>query len=195
MPSYGLEPQIVMTTPLLEGLDGVEKMSKSLGNYIGVTESAEVMYSKVLSISDELMWKYYTLLTDLSLPEIEAERAKDAPMASKMSLARRLVADFHGASAAPAAEAEWRQVHQERQAPTDMPERRIAPGAYKIHELLAAHGLAKSKSDAARLVRQRAVKRDGQALDGSAEVRAEAGVPFVVSVGPKTFVRFVVADD
>jgi tyrosyl-tRNA synthetase len=195
MPGYGLEAQIVMTTPLLEGLDGVEKMSKSLGNYIGVTEAPEVMYSKVLSISDELMWKYYALLTDLSPKDVDSERAKDTPMASKMSLARRLVADFHGPSAATAAEAEWRQVHQERQAPTDMPERRIAPGAHKIHELLAAHGLAKSKSDGVRLVKQRAVKRDGVVVDGKAEILAEAGVSFVISVGPKVFARFVVAED
>jgi tyrosyl-tRNA synthetase len=195
MPGYGLEPQIVMTTPLLEGLDGIEKMSKSLGNYIGVTEPPEVMYSKVLSTSDELMWKYFALLTDLSPGEIEAERAKAAPMASKMSLARRLVAGFHDEAAAAAAEDEWRQVHQKRQAPTDMPERRIAPGAYKIHELLAAHGLAKSKSDGVRLARQGAVKRNGRVLDAGTDIRAESGVPFVVSVGPKLFVRFVVADD
>jgi tyrosyl-tRNA synthetase len=184
-----------MTTPLLEGTDGVEKMSKSLGNYIGVTDPPEVVYSKLLSISDDLMWKYYTLLTDLSPGEIEAERAKDAPMASKMRLGRRLVADFHGAEAAPKAEAEWRRVHQERQAPTDIPMRRIAPGAYRIHELLAAHGLAKSKSDGARLVKQRAVKRDGVVLDGSAEIRVEAGAPFVLSVGPKLFVRFVAEEE
>jgi tyrosyl-tRNA synthetase len=194
MPGYGLEPQIVMTTPLLEGLDGVEKMSKSLGNYIGVTEAPEVMYSKVLSISDELMWKYYTLLTNLSTPEIEAERARAEPMASKMGLARRLVVDFHGAEAAARAETEWRRVHQERQVPSEMPVRRVAPGSYKVHELLAANGLAKSKSDAARLVKQRAVKRDGIVVEGSEEIRVQAGAPFVLSVGARIYVRFEAGD-
>jgi tyrosyl-tRNA synthetase len=192
MPSYGLEPQVVMTTPLLEGLDGVEKMSKSLGNYVGVTDSPETMYSKLLSISDELMWRYFLLLTDLEPRAIEEERAKAAPMASKMSLARRLVTDFHGAEAAAYAEAEWRRVHQDRQAPSEMPVKRIAAGRYKPHELLALHGLAKSRSEGARLVKQRAVKRDGIVVDGGEEIRAEAGGSFVVSVGPKVFVRFEV---
>jgi tyrosyl-tRNA synthetase len=191
MPAYGLEPQVVMTTPLLEGTDGVEKMSKSLGNYVGVTEDAETMYSKLLSISDDLMWRYYALLTDLEPREIEDERRRGAPMASKMALARRLVAGFHGEEAAVAADAEWRRVHQEGQAPSDMPVRRIAAGSYKPHELLALYGLAKSRSDGARLVKQRAVKRDGAVIDGS-EIRAEAGGSFVLSVGPKAFMRFEV---
>ncbi len=189
MPSYGLEPQIVMTTPLLEGLDGVEKMSKSLGNYVGVTDASDVMYSKILSISDELMWKYYNLLTDLSPREVETERAKGEPMSSKMSLARRLVTDFHGSTAAPLAEAEWRRVHQEHQAPSEMPVKQIAAGSYKAHEFLALHGLAKSKSDGVRLVRQRAVKRDGVVV-GTEEIRVEPGGSLVISVGAKVFVRF-----
>jgi tyrosyl-tRNA synthetase len=191
MPAYGLEPQVVMTTPLLEGTDGVEKMSKSLGNYVGVTEAPEAMYSKLLSISDDLMWRYYALLTDLEAREIEGERQKATPMASKMTLARRLVAGFHGEEAALHAEAEWRRVHQEGRAPSAMPVRKIAPGSYKPHELLALAGLAKSKSDGARLVKQRAVKRDGALIDGS-EIRAEDGGSFVLSVGPKAFVRFEV---
>src|SRR6185436_17559511 len=109
MPAYGLEPQVVMTTPLLEGTDGVDKMSKSLGNYIGVTEEPAVMFAKVLSISDELMWRYYLLLTDLSPSQIEAEKGRDEPMASKMALAGRIVSDFHGPEAARAAAVEWRR--------------------------------------------------------------------------------------
>ncbi len=100
MPSYGLEPQVVLTTPLLEGTDGVDKMSKSLGNYIGVTEPPETMYAKLMSISDDLMWRYYVLLTDLSAAELLAEQAAGRPMASKMALGRRIVADFHGEDAA-----------------------------------------------------------------------------------------------
>ena len=190
MPGYGLEPQIVMTTPLLEGLDGVDKMSKSLGNYVGVTDAPEVMYAKLLSISDDLMWKYYTLLTDLSPAAIQGEKEKAAPMASKMTLARSIVTDFHGAAAAPEAEAEWRRVHQEHQAPAEMPVRQIAAGSYRAHELLAVHGLAKSKSDGVRLVRQRAVKRDGVVVDGTEEIHVEPGGSLVISVGAKVFVRF-----
>src|SRR5687767_7676652 len=93
MPAYGLEPQVVMTTPLLEGTDGVLKMSKSLGNYVGVTEAPATMFAKILSISDTLMWRYYELLTDLSPVQIEEERGKARPMASKLALARRIVDD------------------------------------------------------------------------------------------------------
>ena len=143
MPAYGLEPQVVLTTPLLEGTDGVEKMSKSLGNYIGVTEPPEVMFAKLMCISDELMWRYYALLTDLLAGrDREREGARARPMASKM-------APGAGASwptsTAPrprqAAEAEWRRVHQQRQAPTEHAGRaRSRPGRYKPHELLVARG-------------------------------------------------------
>jgi tyrosyl-tRNA synthetase len=102
MPAYGLEPQIVLTTPLLEGTDGVEKMSKSLDNYIGVTESPDRMFGKLLSISDELMWRYYVLLTQVDAAEIQRERERGEPMASKLALAERIVADFHGGDAAEA---------------------------------------------------------------------------------------------
>ncbi len=128
MPAFGLEPQVVLTTPLLEGTDGVEKMSKSLGNYIGVTESPDVMYAKLMSISDDLMWRYYTLLTDLSPDGIEKEKAAGQPMAAKMGLGRRIVADFHAPAAAEAAEAEWRRVHQERQAPSELRVVRVPAG-------------------------------------------------------------------
>ncbi len=192
MPAYGLEPQVVMTTPLLEGLDGVEKMSKSLGNYVGVAESATGMYAKLLSVSDDLMWRYYTLLTDLSAEEIAAERAQAAPMASKQGLARRLVSDFHGSATALGAEAEWRRVHQEKRAPSEMPELQVAAGAQKLHELMVQAGLAKSKSDAVRLLKQRAVKRDGVVLE-SAALDLRAGESFVLQVGARHFVRVAVA--
>ncbi|HET7294159.1 MAG TPA: tyrosine--tRNA ligase [Vicinamibacteria bacterium] len=192
MPSYGLEPQVVMTTPLLEGLDGVEKMSKSLGNYVGVTEGAESMYAKLLSISDALMWRYYALLTDQSLEAIEAERGRDAPMASKQALARRLVADFHGEQAAAAAAEEWRRVHQERKAPLAMAELRLRAGAAKPHELVVRAGFAKSNSDAVRLIKQGAVKRDGAPL-GPGPLTLARGESFVLQVGSRHFVR-VVAD-
>ncbi|HSD66788.1 MAG TPA: tyrosine--tRNA ligase [Vicinamibacteria bacterium] len=189
MPAYGLEPQVVLTTPLLEGTDGVEKMSKSLGNYIGVTEPPETMFAKVMSVSDELMWRYYTLLTDLSPDEIEGERASGRPMAAKMGLGRRIVADFHGAGAAEAAEAEWRRVHQQGQAPSELRSVRVAVGAWKPHVLVVQAGLAKSNGEAVRLLRQRAVRRDGVVLDAGAELVVEPGASFVLAVGAARHVR------
>jgi tyrosyl-tRNA synthetase len=203
MPRYGVEPQVVMTTPLLEGLDGVEKMSKSLGNYVGVTEPADAMYAKLLSISDELMWKYYTLLTDLTPAEIAAEQARAQPMASKLALAQRIVADFHGAAKAGSAEAEWRRVHQERQAPSQIEERSLS-GQFKPHQLLVELGLCASSSEGARLVRQGAVRIDGVAIGAAQEVAFTAqGVEIapadgaasqprteiIVSVGAKRHVK------
>ena len=193
MPAYGLEPQVVLTTPLLEGTDGVEKMSKSLGNYIGVTEPPAVMFAKVMSISDELMWRYYLLLTDLTPAAIDEEKAKGAPMASKMALGRRIVGDFHDPAAADEAEAEWRRVHQAKQTPTDLVSVPLAPGRYKARDLLARPGLAASKSDAERLLRQRAVKRDGVAVEAGAEIEARPGETFVLSIGSQRYVRFTVA--
>jgi tyrosyl-tRNA synthetase len=167
-------------------------MSKSLGNYVGVTEPPEVMYAKLLSISDQLMWRYFALLTDLMPAEIEADRARGAPMASKMALARRIVADFHGASRGEAAETEWRRVHQSGEMPSDVPTTRIPAGRFRPHDLLTRHGLAPSNSQAVRLLKQRAVRRDGVVLGADAELIAEPGASFVLSVGPSRFVRFEV---
>jgi tyrosyl-tRNA synthetase len=189
MPGYGLEPQVVMTTPLLEGTDGVEKMSKSLGNYVGVSEPAQAMFAKLMSISDSLMWRYYELVTDLAPAALAAERAKGDPMASKLALARRIVNDFHGAEAGPRAEAEWRRVHQRRELPSEMPEVQLEQESYKPHELLKRLGLASSSSEAVRLLRQGAVRRDGVPLDPTAEVRLAPGESAVVSVGARRFVR------
>jgi len=189
MPAYGLEPQVVLTTPLLEGLDGVEKMSKSLGNYVGVAEEPLHVVEKLMSMSDELMWKYYLMLTDLTPGEIEAEKQKGAPMASKMTLARRIAADFHGEAAARAAEAEWRRVHQERQVPSEMPLVELEGAVFKPHQLLVRLGLETSSSGAARLLRQNAVKLDGSVVAPTDEVRLDPGREHVLSVGPKRFVR------
>jgi tyrosyl-tRNA synthetase len=188
MPGYGLEPQVVLTTPLLEGTDGIEKMSKSLGNTIGVTEPPDAMYAKLMSISDELMWRYFTLLTDLAPGAIDEEKKASRPMASKMALGRAIVTDFHGAQAADAAEAEWRRVHQERQAPSELRVVQLAAGAHKPHALVVAAGLAKSNGEAVRLLRQRAVRRDGVVLE-AADVDLAAGESFVLSVGPARHVR------
>jgi tyrosyl-tRNA synthetase len=189
MPAWALEPQVVMTTPLLEGTDGVEKMSKSLGNYIGVDEPADSMYAKVMSISDDLMWRYYTLLTDVAPPDIDADRAREEPMASKMALGRLLVSDFHGAEAAQVAEEEWKRVHQERQAPSDLRVVTVEAGPHKPHHLVVRAGLAHSNGEAVRLLRQRAVRRDGVVLEARAPVELRPGEGFVLSVGPARHVR------
>jgi tyrosyl-tRNA synthetase len=168
-------------------------MSKSLGNYIGVTEPPDAIYAKTLSISDALMWRYYALLTDLAPEAIEADQAKGAPMASKMALARRLVTDFHGAPAAEAAEAEWRRVHQQRQAPSEMAVLRLATGTHKLREVLVAGGLVRSRSEAERLVRQGAVRRDGVVVE-SGEISLASGETAVVSVGPARFLRIHARD-
>jgi tyrosyl-tRNA synthetase len=189
MPGFGLEPQVVLTTPLLEGTDGVEKMSKSLGNYVGVTEAPETMYAKLLRISDELMWRYYTLLTDLSPDAIAAEKAAGRPMESKLALARRIVADFHGAEAGAAAEEEWRRVHQKKEAPSELRVVAVAAGAHRPHLLVVEAGLARSNGEAMRLLRQNAVRRDGQVVDPATPIDLAAGQAFVLSVGPARHVR------
>jgi tyrosyl-tRNA synthetase len=189
MPSYGLEPQVVITTPLLEGTDGVEKMSKSLGNYIGVTESPNAIFAKVLSISDELMWKYYLHLTDVSAPAIEREKQKGQPMQAKIALARRIVTELHDASSAESAEAEWRRIHQQRQLPSDMPEVRVSAGPRRINQLLVETKLAPSNSAAIRLIKQRAVRIDGVVVENPAQEIVIGTAKHVVAVGPKRFVQ------
>ena len=189
MPAYGLEPQVVLTTPLLEGTDGVEKMSKSLGNYVGVTERPEVVFAKIMSISDELMWRYYTLLTELTPDEVQAEKAAGRPMVSKMGLGRRIVADFHGREAAAEAEAEWRRVHQQGQAPSELRVVRVGAGPIKPHVLVVQAGLAKSNGEAVRLLRQNAVRRDGTPLEAGVDLVLAAGDSFVLSVGAARHVR------
>jgi tyrosyl-tRNA synthetase len=165
MPAYGLPAQIVMTTPLLEGLDGVEKMSKSLGNYVGVTEPAREMFGKLMSISDELMWRYYLLLTDLPAGEVEARRRQveggaQHPKQAKAELAATIVADFHGAEAAREAAAafEARFARGEISA-TDLATVPIeAPGPLTVARLVLLAGLASSSSDAFRKVEQGGVR-------------------------------------
>jgi tyrosyl-tRNA synthetase len=166
MPSYGLEPQVVMTTALLEGLDGVEKMSKSLGNVVGVAEPAGEMFGKLMSIGDELMWRYYVLLTDLSEAEVSALRAdveagRTHPKAAKVELATRIVTDLHSAEAARAAAAafEARFARGELD-PGALPDVRLArgDGAVGLAKVLVTAGLAASSSDAFRKIQQGGVR-------------------------------------
>src|SRR5215471_10767539 len=118
--SYGQPSQIVLTTPILEGTDGVQKMSKSYGNYIGINEPPQEIYGKVMSISDDLMWRYYELLTDVSMAEIERMKAQDHPMEAKKALARRIVTDFHSEQAANEADANWAKQFQRDEVPENV---------------------------------------------------------------------------
>lgn len=192
MPSFGLEPQVVLTTPLLEGTDGVEKMSKSLGNYVGVSEDAAVIFAKLMAVSDELMWRYYALLTDLAPEALAAERAAARPMQSKLALAERLAADFHGPAAARSASEQWRSVHQQGQLPQDLVARGVRCGAHRWHELLVELGEAPSKSAAVRLLRQRAVKIDGSVVaDGAQDLVVSEDQAHIISVGPRKHVKII----
>jgi tyrosyl-tRNA synthetase len=171
--AYGQESQVVLTTPILEGLDGVQKMSKSLGNAIGIYEAPLEMYGKVMSISDEMMWRYYELLTDLQVAEIEKMKREAHPMLAKKELARRIVADFHSAEAATKAGEDWAKQFQKHEVPEsvqetvidDAPENRL-----RIDKLLARAGLAGSVSDAGRMVKQGAVKVNGAAVNDPTRV-------------------------
>jgi len=162
--AMGQPPQVCMTVPLLEGLDGVEKMSKSLGNYVGITEPPDTMFGKLMSISDTLMWRYYELLTDVPLEEIErmkedARLGRVNPRDFKLRLARTIVAEFHGPEAAEAAQRRFVEVFSERRLPTDMPvvRRPLPEGPLSLVTLLVEEGLAPSRSEAKRLIQHGAV--------------------------------------
>jgi tyrosyl-tRNA synthetase len=160
-----------MTTPLLEGLDGVEKMSKSKNNYIGITEPPDEIYGKVMSISDDLMWRYYQLLTDLTSNEIArlksgVESGARHPRDVKSELAKKIVSDFHSVALADRAEAEFIRRFREHQAPSDVETRSVHPSAQtiKLVDLLVQMELAPSKAEARRLISQGGVKLNGERI-------------------------------
>jgi len=196
MPAFGLPPQVVMTVPLLVGLDGVEKMSKSAGNYVGITESPDEMFGKLMSVSDDLMWTYYELLTDLSIAEVGAMRGRVAagtlhPKQAKQELGRRIVADFHSASAAVDAEREFERRFADKVLPSQLVEHKMEIGAegLRLTVLLVQVGFAASNSAATRLIEQRSVKIDGErVLDRNRPIEANAS-PFVLQVGKRKVVR------
>jgi tyrosyl-tRNA synthetase len=158
----GQPPQIVATVPLLEGTDGVEKMSKSKGNYIGITEPPKVIFRKVMGIGDTLMWRYWELLTDKSLAEIAAMKAED-PMPVKMRLARQIVTDFHSAAAADQAQADFDREVREGAAPSDMETVILDAGiGTSLPKVLLAAGLADSRTDAERKIKAGAVEINGE---------------------------------
>jgi tyrosyl-tRNA synthetase len=202
MPGYGLEAQIVMTTPLLEGLDGVEKMSKSLENYIGVTDAAAEMFGKLMSISDDLMWRYYLLLTDASEREIAALRGQVGagtlhPKQAKADLASRIVADFHSPAAArAAAEAFEARFSRGELDAGSLPDVRVpAPGgSIGLPRLVAQAGLAASANVASQVIVQGGVKIDREKVtDIKTRIEASRG-PFVLEVGRRA-VRITLTPD
>ncbi|HYJ46568.1 MAG TPA: tyrosine--tRNA ligase, partial [Pyrinomonadaceae bacterium] len=143
---YHQEPQVVITTPLLEGTDGVQKMSKSLDNYIGINDPPSEMFGKVMSISDDLMWRYYELCTDLSVEEIArlratAENGERNPRDIKVDLAKRIIKDFHSARDAEMAEEEFNRIFKQKEAPTEIEARAVEAGKWKLSRLLVEHKL------------------------------------------------------
>jgi tyrosyl-tRNA synthetase len=191
---YGQEPQCILTMPLLEGLDGVDKMSKSKNNYVGITEPANTMFAKVLSISDELMWRWYTLLSFRAESEIAGLRAEVQagrnPKEVKVMLAREITTRFHGAAAADAAEQDF--VNRSRGGvPDEIPEVALSGAPLGIGALLKSAGLAPSSSEANRLIDGGGVRVDGTVISDKA-LKLPAGT-FVVQVGKRKFARVTLA--
>lgn len=190
----GQKPQVVLTVPLLLGLDGVEKMSKSLGNYIGFLEDPDTQFGKAMSVSDALMWDWYLLLTDLLPPDIEALK-QGHPMDAKKGLARQIVADFHGAAAGQAAQDRWVRRFSERSQEA-APEVSVGPteGEVPLTRLLVDRGLAASRKEAERLMAQGGVSLDGQkAADPTLRVALRSGQSLLVKVGKLKVERWVVS--
>jgi tyrosyl-tRNA synthetase len=192
---YSQEPQIIITTPLLEGTDGVQKMSKSLGNYIGINEAPGEMFGKIMSISDELMWKYYELLTDVTVDEINAlrfrcETGAENPRNIKVNLAKLVINDFHSPEAAFAAEDEFNRRFVKKEMPDEIEETSIAPGTYKLADLLVQTNLAASKGEAKRLIEQGGVKIGGEKVsDAKADFTINSGDNYIFQVGKLKFLK------
>ncbi|MCH9004041.1 MAG: tyrosine--tRNA ligase [Proteobacteria bacterium] len=192
--AFGQNPQIVMTTPLLEGLDGVQKMSKSLGNYIGITEPPGEMFGKIMSISDDLMWRYFEVLSFRSLDDIKSLKGSvdDGmnPRDAKFELGQEIVARFHSNAAAEAAKKEFISRFQQGAMPDDMVELTLKSdgGRLGIAHLLKGAGLASSTSEAFRMVKQGAVKIDGQRVEDRS-LQLESGTTHIYQVGKRKFAR------
>lgn len=199
MKEYGQAPQCVLTVPLLEGLDGRldpetgaivgDKMSKSLGNYVGIDEPPLEQFGKLMSISDDLMWRYYDLLSTKSAGDLQALRedvgaGRVHPKAAKVALGVEIVGRYHGGEAAEAAAAEWERIFAQRERPSDVPEFSVGEGG--IISVLREAGLVKSGGEARRMIRQGAVSVDGDKV-GSVEHELAPGGPYLVKVGKRRF--------
>jgi tyrosyl-tRNA synthetase len=198
---YGLPGQVILTMPILVGLDGQRKMSKSLGNYVGITEAPSEMFGKMMSIPDELMWSYYELLTDRTPDQIAALKkdvsgGKMHPMDAKMQLAQEVIAGFHGEDAARKAAENFQRVFRDRQAPEEAPVVRLPVEAIigkKLTTLLVDLKLVPSKTEAVRLIEQGGVEIDGERVnDPRKEVKTYKPGEFLLRAGKKKFVKIVV---
>jgi tyrosyl-tRNA synthetase len=201
---YGQKPQIVLMTQILEGLDGVQKMSKSLGNAIGINEPPAEMYGKLMSINDVLMWKYWVFLTDLKQSEVDALRAEVAagkvhPMEVKKRLARTITAGFHGEAAAASADENWARMFQQKEAVEDLEEIAIAyadvagaePDQIRLPKLLVQMGLAASGAEANRKIAEKAVKLDGESAVGTSFPVGPLPVRVAVRLGKRAKVAVI----
>ena len=192
--AYGQEPQVVLTTPLLEGTDGVNKMSKSLGNYIGITEDPDSMFGKLMSISDELMWRYFELLSFRPLSELAALRAEAAggrnPRDIKFELAREIVGRFHDPAAAERAQRNFTARVSEKAVPQDLPLKvvPVEPTGLRLANLLKEAGLAGSTTEANRKIEEGAVRIDGSRVSDKGLI-LRAGAEHVLQIGAKRFAR------
>jgi len=189
---YGQEPQCILTMPLLEGTDGVEKMSKSLGNYVGIAEPPQEIFGKLMSISDDLMWRYIELLSFEPPERIKAWKSEH-PRDVKVRFAREIVARFHSAAAAERAEADFESRFREGEMPQDMPEVTVnaPPGGILIGQLLKQAGLTPSTTEAQRMIEQGGVKLDGERVSDKA-LKIPAGRTVVAQVGKRKFARITV---
>jgi tyrosyl-tRNA synthetase len=197
--AYGLAGEVAVTMPILVGLDGQRKMSKSLGNYIGITESPTDIFGKLMSIPDELMWTYYDLVTDRTPSEIATLKKEVAsgathPMDVKMRLAQEVIAGFHGEEAARKAAENFQRVFRDRQAPAEAEVQRIPKGPpRKLVALLAELKLAPSKSEAGRLIEQGGVEIDGVRVeDPRKDIDLNKSTEFLLRAGKKKFLRIIV---
>ncbi len=195
--SRGQEPQVVLTMPLLEGLDGVNKMSKSLGNYIGISESPDDIFGKVLSVNDELMFRYYELLSDLPMDEVQAlkeemESGKVHPKVVKVQLAKEIVSRFHSPKAADEAERQFEQVFAKHELPDDIPEKQvnISEAEIWLPKLLLDTEMVKSTSDGRRMIQQKAVSIDGEKVSDVNTTLATQG-ELLLKVGKRRFCKVV----
>ncbi len=200
MKEYGLEPQIVITTPLLEGTDGVEKMSKSLGNYIGIEEPPKEIYGKVMSISDELMWRYFELLTDKTVREIEQMKKEVAskqlhPKKVKSGLAKQLIEEFYSMEEALVAEKEFEKVFVNKDLPDQMQEfsHSCSEESLWLPKLMVAQGMAKSTGEARRLIKQGGVYLNGKRVDDeNYELATSTPSEYILKVGKRRFLKILI---
>lgn len=192
---YGQESQVAVITPLMEGTDGVQKMSKSLGNYIGINEPPQEIFGKVMSISDEMMWRYYELCTDLTPEQIDALKSSTRndgqnPRDIKVALAKSIVTDFHSKEDAQNAEEEFNLIFRGKQVPEEVAERSVQAGVWKLPKLLVETEMAPSMGEARRLIEQGGVSIDGEKLSQvNLEIRIEIEPAVLIQVGKRRFLR------